>query len=219
MMGIICRPLVLASLALVELTLLQLRTCPLCNAYGYFTHPRYKTLNFIDISWSRAQPLPSSLPPMNTLICHHLVLYRVQSRLAKNSQLQCYKIFPSCDMTDCAAPPNQSRLHISMEAQGSNVSRWWQLKLCVYVTGLCYCNLQFYLAKETSFLFCFSMFTQLYTAKRQKKALTSWQITLCSTSQTWQNHCGAPALPQKFLSCYFFFFFLGCGDFCQVHCW
>lgn len=52
MMGIICRPLVLASLALVELTLLQLRTCPLCNAYGYFTHPRYKTLNFIDISWS-----------------------------------------------------------------------------------------------------------------------------------------------------------------------
>lgn len=121
-MGIICRPLVLASLALVELTLLQLRTCPLCNAYGYFTHPRYKTLNFIDISWSRAQPLPSCVP-MNTLICHHLVLYRVQSRLAKNSQLQCYKIFPSCDMTDCAAPPNQSRLHISMEAQGSNVSR------------------------------------------------------------------------------------------------
>lgn len=113
-------------------------------------------------------------------------------------------------------PPNQSRLHISMEAQGSNVSRWWQLKLCVYVTGLCYCNLQFYLAKETSFLCCFSMFTQLYTAKRQKKALTSWQITLCSTSQTWQNHCGAPALPPKISVMLLFLFSLGCGDFCWI---
>lgn len=110
MMGIICRPLVLASVALVELTLLQLRTCPLCNANGYFTHPRYKTLNFIDISWSRAQSLPSCVL-LNTLICHHLVLYRVQGRLAKNSQLQSYKIFPSCDMTDCTAPQSISPPH------------------------------------------------------------------------------------------------------------